>query len=252
MSRVRVQCYKPSKSARALARYLGVKRIKTRGSRFRGRPSDVIINWGNVKTVYHNSRYLNPIESVKIAANKLATFEALNGLSIPSYTSSYDQALAWLLEGKKVVIRSTLYGHSGRGIKVVDREEDLEAAPLYTILEDKVAEYRAIVVNGKVVDVKEKKKKREWEDERDPYIWNHGNGYVFARDVGDMPCDLASVSIEVVERLGLITGAVDIIKNSEGKLKVLEINTAYGLEGTTVELVGDAIREVVEELKRRH
>ena len=251
MGRVRVQSYKPSKSARVLARYLGVKRIKTRGSRFRGRPSDVIINWGNVKTV-HNSKYLNPIEAVKIASNKLATFRALDGLPIPEYTTSYDRAYTWLLEGKKVVIRSTLYGHSGRGIKVVDNEEDLESAPLYTILEEKEAEYRVIVVNGKAIDVKEKKKKRGWEDERDPYIWNHSNGYVFARNVSDMPSNLATISVEAVERLGLITGAVDIIKNSEGKLKVLEINTAYGLEGTTVELVGDAIKEVVEELRRRY
>ena len=102
-----------------------------------------------------------------------------------------------------------------------------------------------VVVGDRVVDVKLKKKKREWEGERDKYVWNHSNGYTFTRNVGEYNLNVHTLGVDAVKALGLNYGAVDIIEDSQGELYVLEVNTAFGLEGTTIELVGDAIKQLI-------
>ena len=75
---------------------------------------------------------------------------------------------------------------------------------------EKDAEYRVIVVNGNVVDSKQKLKRRDFTGERLPYIWNCDNGYIMARDVS-IPEPIQTLGIQAVEAIGLRTGAVDII-----------------------------------------
>lgn len=240
--RIRVQSYRPSDSAKALATYLGIKRLSSISSRFRGKASDIIINWGNVRQV-HTSTYLNPLDAVKNAANKLATFKLLEqaGVSIPPYFTS----LTDLDPSTTYVARTTLTGHSGEGI-VVGTPSELPTAPLYTTFLRKKYEYRAIVVGNQVVDVKQKLRRQDFEGERSPFVWNHSNGFVYARNNIDIPESLPSLAIAAVAALGLVYGAVDII-NHRGTLYVLEVNTAFGLEGTTTQLVGDAIHTLLQE-----
>jgi hypothetical protein len=246
MGRVRLNRYKRSKSGRALARYLGIKMLKLRGSRFRGRYDDVVINWGNGKGNIGNARQINKLSSIQLASNKLRTLEALqaNDIPIPRYSMSLlEFEPSDLLYG-----RSELYGHSGRGIVIGTQEElynNMVDCPLYTKAIDKVAEYRVIVVGDEVVDFKQKLKKRDYEG-HDEYIWNHGNGYVFARDsIESAPIGIGKLGIDSVKALGLDFGAVDIVEDSDGKLYTLEVNTAFGIEGQTLSLVGDAIRRLL-------
>lgn len=263
MGRVRVQAYGASNSAKELARYLGVKRLLTNGrSRFRGRVGDVIINWGNVKNKLSNVQYVNPIDSISIASNKLSTLNKLNeyGVNIPNYYTNYNS----VPDGQLIVARELLSGHSGRGISVgfKDAGELPRHCGLYTEYIDKVAEYRAIVVNGKVVDFKQKKKRASARDEEgnviedtriehNEHIWNLDGGYVMCRDNIEHPEEADVQAIKAMEAVGLIYGAVDLIKNSEGDIYVLEINTAFGLEGSTIQLVGDAIKEYINEIHIR-
>ena len=250
MGRVRVQAYGngKSKSARVLARALGVLRIKSTGSRFRGKNSDIVINWGKPKSIIANVTYANPIESVIKASNKLICLETLDreGLSIPKYFKS----LYGLPTDMKLVARTTVTGHSGRGIVVGTQQElwnNEVNAPLYTEYIEKKAEYRVIVVNGKAVDIKVKKKKRDWEGERDEVVWNHSNGYVFVRNGGVFNYMLPCVGVAAVEALGLNYGAVDIIED-ENDLYVLEVNTAFGLEGETIERVAKEMKCLITNL----
>lgn len=53
--------------------------------------------------------------------------------------------------------------------------------------------------------------------------------------------------MDAVKALGLKYGAVDIIEDEEGNLYVLEINSAFGLEGTTVALFGDKLKQYITE-----
>jgi len=253
MSRIRLNPYAISKSAKALSRYLGIKRLKitksgsrSPGSRFVGKNTDVVINWGNGKGNIGNARQINKLYNVQLAANKLRALEALqaSGVSTPTFGIGKEEfSTSELLYG-----RSELWGHSGKGIYVGTKDE-IPDCPLYVQAIEKVAEYRAIVVGDKVVDFKKKKKRNTPEGEEqiqhDEYIWNLSGGYIFARNNFDKPSGADSISISAVEALGLDFGAVDLIEDADGKLYVLEINTAFGLEGTTIELVGDALKELI-------
>ncbi len=243
MGRVRIQVYGngKSKSARVLAKELGIKRLKVAGSRFVGRNGDTIINWGVPKKVLNKVMYLNPIDSVRLASNKLDTLNTLyaNNISVPQFVTDFQS----LVPGCLYMARTTLYGHSGMGIAIGEAEGLPRDAPLYTKAIDKVAEYRVIVVNGKAVDIKSKKKRRD--SEQDEHIWNHSNGYVFARNVGTFPCNLKQLGIDSVEALGLRYGAVDIIEDEGGVLYTLEVNTAWGLDGTTITLVADEFKRML-------
>ena len=242
MNRVRVNRYGKSKSGRLLARYLGIKMLSLTNSKFRGRYDDVVINWGKGKGNVGNARQINKLDNVQLASNKLTTLSILEaeGINTPRYTRhpiEEDNGL-W-------VARMDLYGHSGRGI-VIGTFDELPSAPLYTKYIPKVSEYRVIVVGNEVVDFKQKLKKRDYEGEHDEYVWNHGNGYIFARDsIESAPIGVGKLGIDAVKALGLDFGAVDIIEDREGNLFVLETNTAFGIEGSTLELVGEAIRRLI-------
>lgn len=254
--RVRVQPYKGgSKSAKALSEYLEAKRLKVYGSRFIGKIQDVIVNWGSQKTVAGNARVLNKPNAVYNASNKLKALRLLEGqgVSIPDYTTDPDMASA---SYDRTVVRHKLSGHSGTGIEIIEGLDSMPSAPLYTEFIPKVAEYRAIVVGDEVVDFKQKKRRSSprddegniIEDERithDEHVWNLDGGYVFARDGVVKPDDVDELSINAISALGLDFGAVDIIEDREGSLYVLEVNTAFGLEGTTIERVGEAILTLI-------
>lgn len=255
MSRVRINPYGISKSAKLLTEYLGCKRLLSNGSsRFVGRSSDVVINWGIGKGNVGNARQINKLENVQLASNKLHTLMKLqeHGVMVPDYGTS----CVFADYSSIVVARTKLHGHSGDGI-VIGTPSELPRAPLYVEYIPKVAEYRAIVVGGKVVDFKMKKKKSSPRDEatnevieeerieHDEHVWNVGGGYIFARNGFTVPTDAGQLGIDSVVALGLDFGAVDIIEAEDGTLYVLEVNTAFGIEGTTLELVGDAILELI-------
>lgn len=241
MSRVRINPYGASKGAKLLANYLNIKRLKIRGSTFVGRNTDIVINWGNGKGNVGSARQINKLQNVQLATNKVFTLQELHrkGISVPTFTLNRSA----LVPEKLYMARTILSGHSGKGIVVGTRDE-LPTAPLYTEYIYKVAEYRAIVVGGKVVDFKEKKRKNGL-GEYGEHVWNHSSGYIFARNNITTPPDVYDLGIEAVSALGLDFGAVDIIEDEEGRLYVLEVNTAFGIEGSTLELVGEAIKELI-------
>ena len=90
MSRVRINPYGASKSCKALAEYLGVKRLRRTGSQFRGKYSDVVINWGNGKGNVGNARQINKLQNVQLASNKLSTFKILDrrGVNVPEFSDN--------------------------------------------------------------------------------------------------------------------------------------------------------------------
>lgn len=236
MPRIRIQSYGPSNSAKELATYLNIKRLKQQ-TNFRPRPSDIIINWGMPK-IKLNARYLNPLSAISIATCKLKTLQTLKSASIPTPEFQTTKPT----EGKWVA-RTLLSSHSGQGAIVANAAE-LPDAPLYTKYIPKDAEYRVIVVGNQAVDIKQKLKRRDYEGERRPYIWSCDTGYVFARNV-DIPEHLAELGISAIQALGLKYGAVDIITKN-GEFFVLECNSAFGLQGTTTQLVGDAIKALIQ------
>ena len=211
------------------------------------KPSRVVVNWGSSGVSDTRATVINPASAVSVASNKhrsLLHFK-LADVPHPEYTTDKDKAKDWIEQGFKVVCRTLLTAHSGQGIVVAKQQDELVDAPLYTKYIRKQKEFRVHVFSSKILDIQEKRRSSSVDDHH-PYIRNHTNGYVFCRGDIEEPNDLRGVAISAVDALGLDFGAVDVIWNeAQDKCYVLEVNTACGLEGSTIDKYVQAIKEVV-------
>lgn len=214
---------------------------------YRPRETDLIINWGNPRDPFwgYFETFLNLPEAVYCASNKRTTalaFEAA-GVVQPAFTLNSAEAMMWVSSGKRVLGRKLLNSSGGKGIvefSLADNPallpEDFEDIPLFVKYIPKIAEYRVHVFNGIVVDAQRKRKSREAlaNEEVNQRIRNHDNGWVFTRENCTIDDNIVGCAIGAVSALGLDFGAVDIIVSRNGTVYVLEVNTAPGLENTTV------------------
>ena len=249
MKLLKISSYKKqSKSAQALREGVINSRLVAPDSvTYTPKQRHIILNWGNSSPFTWDDNQaglvLNYPSNVKRAINKLLAFYSFkeNNVSHVEFTEDKDIAQSWLKDGE-VVCRKLLSSYEGKGIVVASTPEELVNAPLYTRYKKKKAEYRVHVFDGKVIDIQQKRKKKDVEINNQ--IRNTAGGWVFCRENLDPPTDLLSTSISAVAALGLDFGAVDIIYNQkENKCYVLEINTAPGIEGTTVTKYINAIGE---------
>ncbi len=233
--------------SKALAEKLGIRRIKHKGSTFKGAPHKVVLNWGssNLPEEVMKCRIINNPEAIATASHKTKAFQAMleGEVSIPDFTADKEEAKGWLKDGNKVVARQKLQGSGGDGIVLIEKEEDFVDAPLYVRYIPKKDEYRVHVFAGDVLDVQQKKRKKDVaDDEVNWQIRNHGNGFIFAREGVAPPQDVIDEAVNAVQALGLDFGAVDIVYNEkQSKAYVLEVNTAPGLEGTTLDNYAERI-----------
>lgn len=168
---------------------------------------------------------------------------APSGLEIartPEYTTAAGVASLWLVQGHTVVERHILNGNSGAGIKLIEPGVDDVSAvcPLYVKYVPKKQEYRVHVCAGVAVDIQRKARRKDIADEDVNWkVRNHDNGFIFARNEdGFVPDDVVIQAVNAVNILGLDFGAVDVIFNEKSQQAyVLEVNTAPGLSGTTLE-----------------
>ena len=243
-----------SEGAKALSQALNVKRIKHGNSKFRGGMGKAIINWGAgtlPDQVMACQTILNKPHAIRNASNKLKSFELFQqaGVSIPQFFTRYEDAREYLEAGQgntSIVCRTKLNGHSGDGIIISDNNDALVPAPLYTAYVKKQEEYRYHVFMGQVVDIQRKARKRDVPD--DAVNWkvrNLDGGFIFARE-GVVESPVASEeAVKAVAALGLDFGAVDLIYNArEDKYYVLEVNSAPGLAGTTLDGYKQRFEEV--------
>jgi glutathione synthase/RimK-type ligase-like ATP-grasp enzyme len=164
-------------------------------------------------------------------------------VSCPEWTTDYFTALSWLEEGSTVFCRTRVQAHSGNGIVIASNPDELVSAPLYTKYIKKKKEFRVHVFNNEVIDIQEKR--RAMGSDAGFLIRNHANGFVFCRDDIIEPSDLRDVAIQAVTSLGLDFGAVDVIYNQHyDKCYALEVNTAPGLEGSTLTSYSTKIKEL--------
>lgn len=216
--------------------------------KFKPKRTDQVINWGCSKLPnweWSLLNDLNPPPAVACGINKLSSFWAFQNykLATPRFTIQKEEAQEWLNSGSKIVVRHTLTQHSGLGIELIESGE-LPNAPLYVEYKKKRAEYRVHVFKGEIIDTQQKKKRNQANrpDTFNTAIRNHSNGWVYCRDNVESDIFRDTLAILAIEAIGLDFGAVDIIYNErENQNYVLEVNSAPGLEGETLNKYIEAI-----------
>lgn len=232
--------------------------LRSEGSRYTPRQSDVLINYGNRRypaSFFGRARVLNNLEALNRAANKLQALNTMARAGIPTveYTTQQQIAQGWVTEGATVYARSVLNGHSGEGITVHsgDNNNHVPEAPLYTKgITSQRREWRVHVFGGVITYVQKKIRRNGYRE--DPNyredIRNHHTGWVYSNQFNDRPTDaVLRAAYDAVVALDLDFGAVDVISRQEDAW-VLEVNTAPGLTGTTLETYQHNFSEYVRSL----
>jgi len=208
-------------------------------------PNLKIINWGSSEHFLGNYTVLNSPENVRKAVDKIITFYNLNNKSIPTveFTTLRSVAVDWISKGSKVYCRDKVASSGGDGIILAEDSNQLPAqCKLYTKCVDSPKEFRVHVMNGKVIDVTQKKRRHD--SESSDWIRNYDNGWVYTRQDITVPKSVKIWSTLAVTKLGLDFGAVDILYK-DGICYVLEVNTAPGLEGTTLMSYTKGLKELM-------
>ncbi len=222
-----------SRSARALADALGGRVLRLQGSAYRYNPRNVHINWGN-SGANNFPNVLNAVNNVIVASNKLLSFELMQaeGVQIPEFWTNQEGIPDAAFP---IVCRTILNGHSGAGIVIARTRDELVRAPLYVKYIKKMHEFRIHVGRGGTVISQQRKAIPNGTVPVDTQVRNHANGYIYVREGFETPVQVITQAQAAIEALGLDFGAVDVIWNQRyQQAYVLEVNTAPGLEGTTV------------------
>jgi len=216
--------------------------VSTKSTKYQPRWTDYVINWGCSKEwpwVNLNDKFAN-----QTVVNKLDFFEQVTAsntvwpncqVNIPEWTTDANTAQTW---NKEFFARKILNGHSGAGIVAYNAGEFPQTAPLYVQYKKKRHEYRVhFFKDGNayvIIDITQKKKRKGFENVNTK-IRNHQNGWVYAREDIYLPHDLKTQALNAAFVSRLNFGAVDLIWNEkENKCYVLEVNSAPGIEGTTL------------------
>ncbi len=275
MSRILIMAPRVSDGARALAVSLSeldgvVARYRRLDRRGVGRYSNVnlAINWGcgnggepvtpsQFNAFGSHLQVLNP--RTWRATNKLMAFETIRRwnrdhsndeqINIPEFCTSLGGAREWAGNGG-VFCRTQLRGHSGTDIVVARHPRDIVEAPLYTKLVNKRHEFRLHVAGGQVIDGVRKAFRQDVpESQRNYDVRNHAAGSVFirsGRSLSSLQMDpvAQAMAVNACRALGLDFGAVDMMTDQEGNFYILEVNTAPGLEATTLARYTDAFHKI--------
>lgn len=268
MPRIRIFPYKNSPNLSDLRDQIGILSLKPEGTEFQPRASDIIINWGRTTFPWEivtmvqgdgwsNFRVINDPLCVADAVDKLQCLRILKeaGVNVPDFTTDRNEAQRWVNSGELVFARTLTRASRGDGILQISNEgnqdHNVPQAPLYTRYKPKRAEYRVHVFrnsagNLEVLDVQEKRKRREFNGTVDYKVRTWASGWVYCREGITCPPQVTEQGLLAVRTLGLDFGAVDIGFTARSSIAtVYEINSAPGIEGQTLTKYASKFKELV-------
>jgi hypothetical protein len=207
-------------------------------SRYIPRGREFRINWGNSSTPFPVS--LNQPGAVANAVSKTRSFQLFQEAGVPSPAWTYDRdvAIQWLKDGH-ILGRDLDSGSQGRGITVYRKGTEPDAVgrhPFYVKYFRKEREFRVHVFAGEVIFHQEKLK-RNGVDNADKYVRAHDRGWCFAFNhfgAKPVPAGVDGPAVDAVRALRLDFGAVDLGWNAGAGGTVFEVNTAPGLENSSL------------------
>lgn len=231
---------KASQSAWGIQEGLDGRIIKRSGSQYRYVRGDIVINWGNygIPDVLRGVPLLNRPEAVEVASSKTKTFEALKRAGVPTvkYTRDHAVAVEWSKRGK-ILGRDQDRGSQGRGIVVYQKDAEVGHHKFYVKYVKKEREFRIHVFNGEVIFQQEKLRKNGHDATADKYIRSHLRGWCFAFNhfaARPVPASVTECATRAVAALGLDFAGVDIAWSERGGPTILELNTAPGIEESSL------------------
>jgi len=181
--------------------------------------------------------------------DKITQYNWFKANNIPAleFTTSKEEACAWIDAGLTVFGREFLTASCGKGIHIYEHGEgwgipiSFDRCPVFTKYKKKKREFRVHVYKDKVVAVMEKKLRKDWNGPRDSKIRNLANGFVFC--VCDQePEGLRDLAIKAAGVVQSDFKGVDIGYNEKkGDLFVIEVNSAPGMEGSRIDAYVNAI-----------
>lgn len=236
-----------SESAKLLAERLGALRIKLSNSTYEHSPDKLVINWGNSNAPSF-SGMLNSPNAIKNTVDKLCFFRLMMQKGLGAYLPIYYTNSQDIPDSAfPVFCRTTTTGCDGAGIVIAENRSDLVPAPLYTSVIQNSSEYRVTIFRGKVTDIQTKLPRLG--ENAHPLIKTFKNGWGFQRKpvASNIEAAIIEASRKALDAAGLDFGGVDVIV-SGGYTKVLEVNTAMGLEGGALDRFAEAIEAYVKEI----
>jgi hypothetical protein len=252
MTQIRIFPYSmQSMSARVLRNKLPDSLLVRRRGSYSHNVRQLIINWGNSTTPrwYETDRnVLNRPYHIAKCTNKLRFYTQFADVLpiIPHWTTYGDEVRDHIATGGKVLERTQLSAHSGRGIEVhtTFNPERHGAGGLFVRYIPRRNEYRFIVFrtpDGEYAIPAVYQKRRTYRcDNPNWTIRTHRSGFIYTRSNVEFPHvvepELAALAIRTLKAVELDFAAVDIITTPSGNSYVLEVNTAPGLEGSSVPL----------------
>jgi len=174
---------------------------------------------------------INKTKSTVVALDKIKTFKLFPDKSVP-FTENIKEAAKWLKEGQ-VAARATATGHNSEGIVFCQTAEELlEAdAKFFTKYVEHTNEFRVNVWRNKVVSVYDKVQT--------------GDLFSFKlfKGVEEQP-QLVEFVQDVYDKTKLDWYGLDILRDKDGKLTLLEINSAPILYPYTLKKLVSLIQEI--------
>lgn len=158
------------------------------------------------------------------------------------FTTSQEEAKSWLADGETVVARCLTRASEGRGIVIMEQKSPWVVAPVYTLYRKKKREFRVHCYKNQVVQVLEKRKRKEFNGEVNTKIRNTSNGYVFCSENVVEPDGIRELALKAAKVTNSDFKGVDIGFNEKlNELFVIEVNSCPGIQGTNVDRYIQAI-----------
>jgi hypothetical protein len=221
----------------------------------------VVINYGrSVYPIWGDLvEFINHPDAVAKCVDKRVTLKELaRTVPVLYHTEDQKEAQAWCDEGFDIYVRHKPMGKKGNGIEIVKAGDPVPQAPLYTCGYISHTEFRVHVVNGRAIDVVQKRRVGKKRRERlgikiEEGIRNHRRGWVFCHNGFEYPEKMVEDCVKAVRHLGMDFAGVDVLARTDnekfdGKVVdyvICEVNSAPGMSSpTTFKAYVEAFKEV--------
>lgn len=230
-----------SESAKLLAERLGALRIKLQNSTYVHDPKrDLVVNWGNSRAPAFDNM-LNKPAMIERTVDKLKFFRLMMQAGQAGYLPPYWTNYADIPdEAFPILCRTTTTGCDGAGIVIANNRGEVQSSPLYTSLIKDAMEYRVTLFKDDVTDIQTKLPRIG--QMAHPYIRTYANGWGFQRKpvMSEVENKIVAAAKAALRVSGLDFAGVDVLF-SNGRVYILEVNTAMGLEGDALNRFAAAV-----------